>query len=155
MRARASTTGVAALDWQQQPFSWPDQENDVSRETAHQLELYLQGRLQVFSVPLDLSGYTPKRRRWLQVMCGIAYGQTISYQQFAALWGNSKAARAAGQACSQNPIPIIIPCHRVITAAGGVENYGGGDPDSSPTDSENIYRKQWLIDLEARYAGTA
>ncbi|MEC7207981.1 MAG: methylated-DNA--[protein]-cysteine S-methyltransferase [Pseudomonadota bacterium] len=154
IRARASTTGVTALDWQQQPFSWPDQENDVSRETAHQLLLYLVGNLEIFALPLDLSGQSEAFRRWLTVMSAIPYGQTITYKDFAKRWGNKKAARAAGQACQRNPLPIILPCHRVVRSDGTFDNYSGGDR-TTPRDPENIKRKQWLIDLEARHRRTA
>ena len=150
MRACASSNGLYALDWQQTPFAMPDQDNDVSRETVHQLHLYLNGQLKTFALQLDLSGQSEAFRKWLMVMSAIPYGQTITYKGFAEKWGNEKAARAAGQACQRNPLPIILPCHRVVQSYGSFDNYSGGDK-TTPRDPENIKRKQWLIDLEARH----
>lgn len=154
MRACAGPNGLYALDWQQTPFETPDQDNDVSRETTHQLLLYLAGNLQIFTLPLDLSGQSEAFRRWLTVMSAIPYGQTITYKDFAKRWGNEKAARAAGQACQRNPLPIILPCHRVVQSDGTFYNYSGGDK-TTPRDPGNIKIKQWLIDLEARHRRTA
>ena len=154
MRACASSNGLYALDWQQTPFAMPDQDNDVSRETVHQLHLYLNGRLKTFALQLDLSGQSEAFRKWLMVMSAIPYGQTITYKGFAEKWGNEKAARAAGQACQRNPLPIILPCHRVVQSYGSFDNYSGGDK-TTPRDPENIKRKQWLIDLEARHRLTS
>ena len=154
MRACASSNGLYALDWQQTPFATPDQDNDVSRETVHQLHLYLNGQLKTFALQLDLSGQSEAFRKWLMVMSAIPYGQTITYKGFAEKWGNEKAARAAGQACQRNPLPIILPCHRVVQSDGTFDNYSGGDK-TTPRDPENIKRKQWLIDLEARHRLTS
>ena len=150
MRARSSTEGLYALDWQQTPFTTADTENDVSRETIHQLTIYLQGKLQAFTLPLDLSQHSQAFCKWLEVMLAIPYGQTVSYKDFARRWGNEKAARAAGQACQRNPLPIILPCHRVVQSNGTFDNYSGGDK-TTPRDPENIKRKQWLIELEASH----
>ena len=154
MRACASSNGLYALDWQQTPFAMPDQDNDVSRETVHQLHLYLNGQLKTFALQLDLSGQSEAFRKWLMVMSAIPYGQTITYKGFAEKWGNEKAARAAGQACQRNPLPIILPCHRVVQSYGSFDSYSGGDK-TTPRDPENIKRKQWLIDLEARHRLTS
>jgi len=151
MRACVSPSGLFALDWQQTAFLQPDHETDVSRETVRQLQLYLSGALKVFSVPLDLSNQSPAFQKWLEVLAGIPYGQTVTYKDFARQWGNEKAARAAGQACQRNPLPIILPCHRVVQADGGFDNYSGGDK-TTPRDPSNVKRKQWLIDLEARHS---
>jgi len=151
MRACVNPSGLFALDWQQTPFLQPDHETDVSRETVRQIHLYLSGALKVFSVPLDLSNQSPAFQKWLDVLAGIPYGQTVTYKDFARQWGNEKAARAAGQACQRNPLPIILPCHRVVQADGGFDNYSGGDK-TTPRDPSNVKRKQWLIDLEARHS---
>jgi len=79
----------------------------------------------------------------------VPFGHVITYKEFAHRWGNIKAARAAGQACRRNPLPIILPCHRIVHADGKFNNYSGGDK-THPRDSNNIKRKQWLIDLEAK-----
>lgn len=150
MRARASGEGLYALDWQQTPFQRPDHSNDVSRETISQLDRYLNGRLRDFRLPLDLSAHTPAFQKWLRVMASLPYGQVVTYKEFARKWGNQRAARAAGQACQRNPLPIILPCHRVVQSDGHFDNYSGGDK-TTPRDPNNIKRKQWLIDLEAKY----
>ena len=150
IRALCSPRGVAQLLWQQQPFSAADdQESDVSRETIAQLSDYLAGQLTKFTIPLDFSSRSSAAQRWLEVMTDIPYGQTISYADYAALWGNRKASRAAGLACQQNLLPIILPCHRIVQSSGGYDNYSGGDK-TNPRDPNNIKRKQWLIDLEAQ-----
>jgi len=147
MRACTSENGLYRLDWQQTPFTDPDQDNIVSRETIDQLQAYLAGALKFFSVPIDLSGYSPALQNWLNILCSVNYGQVISYADYAERWGNRKASRAAGSACQRNPIPIIIPCHRIVTGTGGYENYSGGDR-TKPKTIENINRKTHLIKLE-------
>ena len=126
-----------------------DQENDVSRETIRQIKQYFNSQLSDFKVPLDLSGYSPALVKWLSVLATVPFGDVITYKEFAQRWGNSKAARAAGQACSRNPLPIILPCHRIVQADGKFDNYSGGDK-TNPKDPNNIIRKQWLIDLESK-----
>ena len=72
---------------------------------------------------------SPFRRHVLETLAGeVGRGHTIRYGELAARVGNPKAARAAGTACATNPIPIIVPCHRVLPSTGGVGNYGGGPP---------------------------
>ena len=149
MRANASALGLVALDWQQTAFQTPDNGNDVSRETVAQLKQYLAGTLQDFNLTLDLSAHSTTFQKWLQVLAHIPYGQVVTYQELATRWGSPRAARAAGQACQRNPLPIILPCHRIVRSGGGFDNYSGGDK-TTPRDPENIKRKQWLIDLEAR-----
>ncbi|MBT5574244.1 MAG: methylated-DNA--[protein]-cysteine S-methyltransferase, partial [Alphaproteobacteria bacterium] len=80
----------------------------------------------------------------------VDYGSSISYQQLAEKWGNKKAARAAGQACGRNPIPIIIPCHRIVSSNGSITQYSGGRTQN-PRDEQNINRKKWLLNLEAHF----
>ena len=125
-----------------------DQENDVSRETIKQIKHYFNRQLSDFKLPLDLTSYSPALVRWLSVLATVPFGDVITYKEFAQRWGNIKAARAAGQACRRNPLPIIIPCHRIVLADGRFDNYSGGD-QTNPRDQNNIDRKQWLIDLES------
>ena len=148
MRAVTTDDGLCRLLWQQQPFNDADSPDLVSRETTSQLDAYLAGRLTEFAVPFDFSFISAALAGWLQIMQTIPYGNTCSYADYAEMWGNRKAARAAGGACQRNPIPIIIPCHRVVKSDGSYDNYSGG-ADTHPRDRENIKRKQWLIDMEA------
>ena len=149
MRAGSNDTGLFRLDWQQKPFLRADRENDISSETVRQIKRYLSGQLANFTVPLDLSSYSPALVKWLSVLAKVPFGEVITYSEFAQRWGNIKAARAAGQACRRNPLPIILPCHRIVQADGKFDNYSGGNK-TNPGDPNNIKRKQWLIDLETK-----
>ena len=145
----SNDTGLYRLDWRQKPFLRADQENDVSRETIKQIKHYLNGQLSDFKVPLDLSSYSPALVKWLSVLATVPFGDIITYKEFARRWGNIKAARAAGQACKSNPLPIILPCHRIVQANGKFNNYSGGDK-TNPRDQNNTNKKQWLIGLESK-----
>ena len=149
MRACSTDTGLYRLDWQQQPFVKAGQENDISRETIKQIERYFNGQLSGFTVPLELSSYSPALVKWLFVLDTVPFGDVITYKEFARRWGNIRAARAAGQACRRNPLPLILPCHRIVQADGKFDNYSGGDK-TNPRDPYNIQRKQWLIRFESK-----
>jgi methylated-DNA-[protein]-cysteine S-methyltransferase len=149
IRACSSKAGLYAIDWQQKPFLEPDQENGVSRETIKQIKHYLNGQLSAFTVPLDLSHYSPAFVKWLSVLSAVPFGHVITYKEFARRWGNIKAARAAGQACKRNPLPIILPCHRIVQVNGKFDNYSVGNKKNS-RDPRNIEIKQWLVDLESK-----
>jgi methylated-DNA-[protein]-cysteine S-methyltransferase len=97
-------------------------------EAKRELGLYFEGRLTEFDLPLDWSLSHDFRRRVLRAINRIPYGQTRSYMQVAASAGNERAVRAAGSACGANPIPIVVPCHRVLRTGGGLGGYGGGVP---------------------------
>jgi methylated-DNA-[protein]-cysteine S-methyltransferase len=102
----------------------PAQLDEVRRE----LELYFEGRLTEFDLALDWRLSRDFRRRVLRAINRIPYGQTRSYMEVAASAGNERAVRAAGSACGSNPIPIVVPCHRVLRTGGGLGGYGGGVP---------------------------
>ena len=146
-----SNKGLKELKWQQMPFSkeqlFDKSNKDVSRETLNQIELYLLGSVQNFSIPLDFSNWSPKMVKWFKTISKVQYGKTISYKELAYEWGNIKASRAAGDACKRNPIPIIIPCHRILNINGNIGRYSGGDR-RTPDNKENVSRKRWLINLE-------
>jgi methylated-DNA-[protein]-cysteine S-methyltransferase len=102
-----------------------------------ELDAYFEGKLRDFHVPVDWSlarGFTDKV---LHVVAGIPYGKTLSYGEVASRAGNPRAFRAAGTACGHNPVPLIVPCHRVVQSSGLPGNYGGG-PEM----------KQALLELE-------
>jgi methylated-DNA-[protein]-cysteine S-methyltransferase len=96
-------------------------------EERRELEDYFEGKRDHFDVPVDW-GLTPAgfRNRALHEVARIPYGETRTYGQIAKAAGNSRAFRAAGTACGRNPVPLIVPCHRVVQSGGGVGNYGGG-----------------------------
>ncbi|WP_394753998.1 methylated-DNA--[protein]-cysteine S-methyltransferase [Crenothrix sp.] len=97
----------------------------LTDEAARQLNAYLAGTLKTFSLPLAPSGTAFRQKIW-QLLCAIPYGQTASYKAIALAADNPKAVRAVGQANNKNPIPIFIPCHRVIGSNGKMVGYGGG-----------------------------
>jgi methylated-DNA-[protein]-cysteine S-methyltransferase len=97
-------------------------------EARRELDLYFEGRLRDFDLPLDWRLSKDFRRRALRAVARIPYGETRSYMQVAKRAGNERAVRAAGTACGSNPIPIVVPCHRVLRTGGGLGGYGGGLP---------------------------
>ena len=118
------------------PSGYEAQETDLLREAHGQLTDYFNGELTEFTVPLTLRGTDFQTRAW-QALMTIPYGETRSYKQMAEQVGNIKATRAVGMANNRNPIPIIIPCHRVVGSNGSLTGYAGG-----------LDIKQFLIDLE-------
>jgi methylated-DNA-[protein]-cysteine S-methyltransferase len=106
---------------------------------ARELEDYFAGRRHAFDVPLDWRLSTGFRASVLHHLAtDVAYGRTASYAALAALAGSPKAVRAVGTACATNPIPVVVPCHRVVRSDGGMGGYRGG-PEA----------KRALLDLEA------
>lgn len=95
-------------------------------DVARQLDEYFAGRRHAFDVPLDLQLVSGFRRTVISHLPDIAYGSTASYKTVAAMAGNPTAVRAVGSACSHNPIPVVVPCHRVVRSDGSIGNYLGG-----------------------------
>jgi methylated-DNA-[protein]-cysteine S-methyltransferase len=95
-------------------------------DVARQLDEYFAGRRRAFDVPLDFQLVHGFRREVVTHLCDIAYGTTESYATVAGAVGNPKAVRAAGGACSHNPIPVVVPCHRVVRSDGTIGRYLGG-----------------------------
>ena len=96
-------------------------------ELEQQLHAYFSGELENFTVPLSPEGTPFQQKVWSELL-KIPYGETISYGELARRIGNPNASRAVGLANGSNPIPIIIPCHRVIGSDGKLTGYGGGLP---------------------------
>ncbi|HVV17859.1 MAG TPA: methylated-DNA--[protein]-cysteine S-methyltransferase [Pseudonocardiaceae bacterium] len=99
---------------------------------ARQLDEYFSGSRTVFDLPLDLRLAKGFRRAVLDHLPSIAYGRTESYAQVAAAAGSPKAVRAVGTACATNPLPVVVPCHRVVKSDGSFGGYVGG-PDAKHT----------------------
>ncbi|AVX30124.1 MULTISPECIES: methylated-DNA--[protein]-cysteine S-methyltransferase [unclassified Carboxydocella] len=97
----------------------------VHQQAIEQLGAYFAGELQQFDLPLDVSGSPFQLQVW-QELQKIPYGETRTYQEIATNIGKPRAVRAVGQANNRNPIPVIIPCHRVIGKSGALVGYGGG-----------------------------
>ncbi|MGB6010989.1 MAG: methylated-DNA--[protein]-cysteine S-methyltransferase [Desulfobacterales bacterium] len=108
-------------------------------EAVHQLEAYFAGKLKKFSLNMCLD-VTSFQKKVLTALQQIPYGETASYGEVAEKIGNPSASRAVGQANARNPIPIVIPCHRVVGSNGTLTGFGGG-----------IEVKQALLDLEQRH----
>ena len=114
-------------------------ETEIIKEASRQLKEYLAGGLKEFSLPLALVGTEFMRTVW-KALCEVPYGKTASYKDIAVAVGNSKAYRAVGLANNKNPIPIFIPCHRIIGSDGKLTGYRGG-----------LELKRKLLELEGRY----
>lgn len=97
-------------------------------QAAREIDEYFQGRRTAFNLAFDLRLATGLRRTVLSRLLDIAYGSTASYAAVAAAAGHPRAARAVGTACATNPIPIVVPCHRVVRSDGKIGQYGGGSP---------------------------
>jgi len=106
---------------------WVESSTGVLEEAARQLREYFSGSRKGFDLPLAPDGTDFQRTVWRELQ-NIPYGRTISYGELARRIGNSKASRAVGAANGSNPIPIVIPCHRVIGANGKLTGFGGGLP---------------------------
>ena len=102
-----------------------------------ELDEYFEGRRRDFDVPLDWRLTSGFRRRVLEVVAAIPYGGVMTYREVATEAGNVKASRAAGSACGSNPIPVVVPCHRVLRTGGALGGYGGG-----------LDKKELLLTLE-------
>ena len=102
-----------------------EHETPVLAEARRQVLEYLAGARRSFDLPLDPRGTSFQRRVWA-ALTAIPWGETRTYAQIAAAVGSPRAVRAVGQANHRNPIPILIPCHRVVGADGTLTGYGGG-----------------------------
>src|SRR5690349_2968503 len=106
---------------------------------AEQLTEYFAGRRLVFELPLaDVGGSPFERAVWAR-LAAIPYGEMVTYGEVARAVGDASAARAVGVACNRNPLPVLVPCHRVVGADGKLVGFGGG-----------LRRKRLLLELEAR-----
>ncbi len=135
----ATEAGIARLvfDKPAEVDGQPEAAHPMIREAANQLAEYFARTRRAFQLPLDLRG-TPFQLAVWNALLRIPYGETRSYGRLAVELGHAGAARAVGTANGSNPVSIIVPCHRVIAAGGGLGGYGGGLP-----------RKRFLLDLES------
>jgi methylated-DNA-[protein]-cysteine S-methyltransferase len=146
----ASDRGLVAVEWAESElefgtyltkrFKRPLQP-DPSKVApfAKQLHDYLNGKRRRFTIPIDWSLLRPFQREVLQATFAIPFGQTRTYGELAAQVGRPRAARAVGRAQATNPMPLVIPCHRVIGKDGKLHGYGGG---------QGLPTKAWLLKLE-------
>jgi len=106
-----------------------------------QIEAYLQGNRQRIDISIDWEHLSPFQHKVLQAVCAIPYGETRTYGQIAIQLESPRAARAVGRANATNPMPLVVPCHRLVGADGSLRGYGSG---------EGIKTKAWLLDMERR-----
>jgi methylated-DNA-[protein]-cysteine S-methyltransferase len=114
-------------------------DEERTAEPRQQIKEYLAGWRQEFDLPIDWSVMTPFQEKVLRVTYAIPRGQTLTYGEIAAQVGSPRGARAVGRAEATNPIPLVVPCHRVIGADGGLHGYGGAG---------GLETKAWLLELE-------
>jgi len=112
----------------------------LAEEAARQIQEYLRGRRQQFTVPVDWEPMSGFARQILEACAQITYGETVSYGELARRAGHKSAARAAGQVLGANPVPILVPCHRVICADGSLGGFSGG-----------LDTKRRLLELEGNW----
>lgn len=115
----------------------------AEHSVADQLHAYFAGEITDFTVPFELRGGSGFERAVWERIAAIPYGEMVTYGAIATALGDPGAARAVGTACHRNPIPVIVPCHRVVGAGGKMVGFGGG-----------LDRKRRLLELEARVALT-
>jgi methylated-DNA-[protein]-cysteine S-methyltransferase len=142
--------GLAAVEWAKSEmafgefllkrFKRPVQFDALkTAEPVAEIRQYLEGRRREFSIPIDWSLLRPFQRQVLQITFAIPYGETRTYGDIAVQMGKPRAARAVGRAEATNPMPLVIPCHRVVGRDGKLHGYGGGN--GLPT-------KEWLLKME-------
>ena len=142
LRVVANAAGIRTIEFDLQPVpECPrNDRNLLLLEAARQLRAYFAGQLREFLLPLDIEGTDFQKRVWRQV-AAIPYGETRSYLQIAVAIGSPIGVRAVGAANGANPVPIVVPCHRVIGARGKLVGYGGG-----------LAMKKRLLELEGAMA---
>ncbi len=140
LRVSGSLAGIRAVEFlDEAPPALPEEPLPaVLTACVQQLREYFAGQRRSFEVPLDLRG-TPFQLRVWGLLQHIPFGETRTYLDLALALGDPKAVRAVGAANGQNPVPIIVPCHRVIGQDGQLVGYGGG-----------LWRKEWLLAHEGR-----
>jgi methylated-DNA-[protein]-cysteine S-methyltransferase len=119
--------------------SGAEQRDGLLDRTAAQLRDYFAGELTDFELPLSVTRGSAFERAVWQAIAAIPYAEMRTYGQIAADVGEPDGARAVGVACNRNPLPVVVPCHRVVGAGGTLVGFGGGLP-----------RKRFLLELEAR-----
>ena len=113
----------------------PEAREHLAR-AVRQLREYFAGRRKDFDLPLDMGGTEHQRRVW-RALQGIGFGRTLTYGEVARKLGIPRAARAVGRACATNPVPVVVPCHRVLGGDGKLHGFGGG-----------LWRKEKLLEHE-------
>ena len=130
------------LFFERTPSREAGRDPDAFSEATRQLSEYFKGQRRRFELELDLGG-TPFQRAVWEQLAGLPYGDTVSYTELAGLVGRPHSVRAVAGAVARTPVPVVIPCHRVVGVNGALTGYLGG-----------LGRKVALLSLERRVAGT-
>ena len=149
LRLAASDFGLVAVEWAESQPEFDAYLQRLKRPLrldtrkikpyAKELGEYLQGKRQAFTIPIDWTLFRPFQREALQAVFRIPYGETRTYLEIALQIGRERAYRAVGRANATNPMPLVIPCHRVIGSDGKLHGYGGG---------AGLPTKEWLLKME-------
>lgn len=147
VRVTASERGLLQVDLlgrKYKPYAAPKSESSLQAQqhasaAMEQILEYLDGKRKFFDLPIDWTLITPFQRTVLEITQFIPFGEMLTYGQIAAKLGKISASRAVGGALGRNPMPIIIPCHRVVAANGNLTGFSA---------AEGILTKQWLLELE-------
>ncbi|HEX9092288.1 MAG TPA: methylated-DNA--[protein]-cysteine S-methyltransferase [Anaerolineales bacterium] len=150
MWVAVSALGLVAIDWDMPQADFTRQvqgrlnanvvyDEIHTNQAIQQLSEYLAGERRRFTLPIDFSDMTRFQMQVLNLTLNIPYGETSTYKELANRLGNQLAARAVGRVEATNPIPLVIPCHRVLGSDGNLHGYGGPG---------GIKLKAWLLELE-------
>ena len=137
----AGPAGVREVGWRIRPRGASTEPDETVQLTLGQLREYFAGQRRDFTLPLDLPPMEPVTEAVLRALMTVRYGDTITYGELAELSGTGVPARAIGEIMAANPVPIIIPCHRVV-ASDGLGCYSGGEP------GRQLETKRWLLENE-------
>ena len=139
LQIQCSEEHITSVSFCETSTSVADDDHPLTNSCIEQLQEYFSGKRKEFSLPLQQSG-TPFQMKVWNLLSTIAYGKTISYNDFSKMYGDTKAIRAVASANGKNQIAIIVPCHRVIGSNHSLVGYAGG-----------LWRKKYLLELEAKY----
>jgi methylated-DNA-[protein]-cysteine S-methyltransferase len=137
----AGPAGVREIGWRLQPRGASIEPDETVQQVLGQLREYFAGQRREFDLPLDLVGLEPVTEAVLRTLLTVGYGETITYGELATRSGTGVPARAIGSIMAANPLPLIIPCHRVV-ASDGLGGYSGGEP------GHGLETKRWLLENE-------
>ena len=142
LRIAVDATGLRCVMFENNKYDAPNRsewrlDKVVTREAREQMLQYFSGERREFDLKTSFTGTEFQQRTW-QTLASIPYGQTWSYTELAKRIGSPKAVRAVGAANGRNPLPIVLPCHRVIGSNGTLTGFGGG-----------ISVKKWLLEYES------
>jgi O-6-methylguanine DNA methyltransferase len=143
LRLVVSDRGLIAVEWANTQLDFDSYlrpfEPDEIAPYAHQLREYLEGKRRTFTFEINWDIFRPFQKEALQAVFNIPYGETRTYSEIALQINRPRAYRAVGRANATNPMPLVIPCHRLIGTDGKLHGYGGG---------EGLKTKEWLLKME-------